>query len=202
MEEAGLPELFTRARSGDQVAARELVGLYEDDVLKAVRARLPRVLRSQFDSLDFVQAVWTSVLSTKDEAELPRFENPQHVIAYLSGMARNKVYAEHRKRSRTAKYDIKREEPLYVRRGDREVPRDVPGRGPTPSEEGQAGDRLAQILDGRDAQSALVIELRREGLTYDEIAERLEIAASSARKIINRARERLGTRGFRQARGR
>ena len=202
MEETDLAGLFTRARAGDQVAAAELVRLYEDDMRRVVRGRLPRVLRSQFDSLDFVQAVWTSVLSTKDETELPRFENDRHVIAWLSGVARNKVYAEHRKRSRTAKYDIGREEPLYVRRGDRDVPRDVPGNDPTPSEEGQAGDRLEQILDGRDEQSTRVIEMRREGRTNDEIAELVGISESSVRKIINRARERLGTRGFRQARGR
>ena len=46
---------------------------FEGDVRTMVRGRLPRSLRSQFDSMDFVQAVWQSVL-TKEGQDLGRFD--------------------------------------------------------------------------------------------------------------------------------
>ena len=69
--------------------------------------------------MDFVQAVWQSVL-TKDGQDLGRFTNARHFRGFLAGVARNKVFEEYRRQTRTRKYNLKREEPLYVRRGDRE----------------------------------------------------------------------------------
>jgi RNA polymerase sigma factor (sigma-70 family) len=194
VDDSDLDGLLARARSGDSKAADELVRRFEPDVRMVVRGRLPRALRTQFDSMDFVQAVWTSVLTTKDSADLPQFESSRHLLAYLSGMARNKVIEEHRRRTQTLKYDIGRVEPLWVRKGDREGPREVAGRDPTPSQDAQARDRLDQMLDGRSDLSAKVIQLRRGGLTYEEIATTLGIHESTARRVIERTRERVEAR--------
>lgn len=189
MDDRDLAERFQLAKQGDEAALRELLERFEDEVRMVVRNRLPRAMRSQYDSMDFVQAVWQSVF-TGERLDLGRFENPRHLLAYLAGVAKNKVFEEHRRQT-TLKYDIARKEPLFVRRGNRDVPRDVPGNDPTPSQDAQAGDRLAQILQGRNPQERQVVDLRRLGLTYDEIAARLGLHERAVRRIVNAIRDGL-----------
>jgi RNA polymerase sigma factor (sigma-70 family) len=190
MDDGDLARLIAKVRAGDEGAISDLIHLFEDDVRTIVRVRLPRSLRSQFDSMDFVQAVWQSVL-TKDGQDLGRFTNERHLRGFLAGVARNKVFEEHRRRSRTRKYDLKREEPLYVRQGDREMPREVASPDPTPSQDAQARDRFEQLIAGRSPQETKVVELRRQGLTYEEIAEQTGLAERSVRRIIEAIRQRM-----------
>ncbi len=196
MEDAGLAEYLARAKAGDADAVRELVRTYEPVVRIMVRGRLPKALRSRFDTMDFVQLVWKSLFA-KTGRDLDKFDNEKHFIGFLSGIVRNKLHEEHRKLSETLKYDIGREQPLYVRKGNREIPREVPGNDSTPSAEAQAGERLAQILDGRGDFSTEVVNLRRQGLTYDEIAEKLNVHESAARRVIQEMRNRMEIRGWR-----
>jgi RNA polymerase sigma-70 factor (ECF subfamily) len=196
VDDDDLAGLVERVKAGDADAIRDFVRRFEGEVRAMVRGRLPQVLRSQFDSMDFVQAIWESVL-INDGQDMAQFTNEQHVRAFLAGVARNKVYAEHRKRTRTRRYNLKREEPLYIRRGGREQPRDVQSPDPTPSQDAQVGDRYAQLVAGRSAKEVEVIELRRQGLTFDEIAERTGIGERSVRRIIDSIRERMEARQWR-----
>ena len=193
MDDVDLAGLIARVKTGDEDAIRDLIREFEGDVRTIVRVRLPQSLRSQFDSMDFVQAVWQSVL-TNDNQDLGRFTNARHFRGFLEGIARNKVFEEHRRRTRTRKYSLQREEPLYVRRGDREMPREVAGTGPTPSQDAQAHDRYAQLIEGRTPQETEVVELRRRGLTYEEIAARIGLNERSVRRIIETIRQRMEDR--------
>jgi RNA polymerase sigma factor (sigma-70 family) len=155
-----------------------------------VRARLPKKLRTQFDSLDFVQAVWQSFFAGPPP-NAPDFEKVEHLRGYLAGVVRNKVFEQHRRLTRTEKYDVTREQRLYVRRGDRDVTREVLSPDPSPSQAVQAADRMAQLLAGRSPREAEVILLRRQGLTFDEIADRTGVNERTVRRIIDSARSRM-----------
>ena len=183
-------ELMERARSGDPEAMRDFLGRFEPEVRVMVRARLPRKLRPRFDSGDFVQAVWQSFFTGPDVA-LPEFENPAHLRGFLAGVVRNKVQEQHRRLTRTAKHNLAREEPLYIARGDREIPREVASPDPSPSETVQAHDRLEQLIAGFGPREIEVLSLRRQGLTYAEVAERTGIHERSVRRIIELFRSRL-----------
>jgi RNA polymerase sigma-70 factor (ECF subfamily) len=196
MDEEDLAGLVERVKIGDEAAIRDLIRRFEKDVRTIVRVRLPQSLRSQFDSMDFVQAVWQSVL-TSEVQDLGRFTTAQHLRGFLAGVARNKVFEEYRRRTRTRKYSLKREEPLYVRRGDRDVPREVPAPDPTPSQDAQARDRLAQLVAGRTPQEAEVVELRLQGLTFEEISEQTGLSERSVRRIIEAIRQRMEARQWR-----
>jgi RNA polymerase sigma-70 factor (ECF subfamily) len=193
MDQVDFADLLARVKAGDEEATRDLLHRFEDDVRTMVRVRLPRALRSQFDSMDFVQAVWQSVL-TGPNPDLDRFANVQHFRGFLSGVARNKVLEEHRRRTRTRKYDLRRQEPLYIRRGDRDVPREVATPDPTPSQDVQAQDRLRQMVEGRSPQEAEIVELRRSGMTFEEIAERTGLHERAVRRVIEAIRQRLEAR--------
>jgi RNA polymerase sigma-70 factor (ECF subfamily) len=159
-------DLMERAKAGDQAAICVFLTRFEREVQMMVRARLPKMLRNQYDSADFVQAVWQSFFS-----DLPRnapvFEKSVHLRRYLSGVVRNKIYEQHRRLTRTEKYDVFREERLYIRRGDRDVPREVVSSDPSPRQAAQAADRLAQLTAGRSQQEVNVIRLRRQGMTFE-----------------------------------
>lgn len=193
MNESTFADLIGRAKAGDEQAVNALLSDFEDDVRLAVRRQLPRLLRTQFDSMDFVQLVWASVFAG-DGVDPSRFENRQHLRAYLTGVAWNKVHEEYRRRTRTRKYDLRREEPLYVRRGDRDEPREVPSLDPTPSQNLQEQDRMDQITAGRSDWEADALRLRREGLTLEEIAARVGVCERSVRRLLDDARRRMELR--------
>src|SRR4051812_38659851 len=99
MSNEELAHLIDRAERGDEKALGELKR-FEDDIRMMVRVRLPRPLRSQFDSMDFVQDVWQSFFRIfKHDPE--RFAKVKNLRSFLAGVARNKIYEEHRRRSLT-----------------------------------------------------------------------------------------------------
>ena len=185
-------DCMARAKAGDPAAIREFLSRFEEEVRIMVRARLPRKLRSRFDSVDFVQAVWQSFFSDLDEHGL-HFDSEQHLRKFLAGVVRNKVFEQHRRLTRTEKYDLAREERLYVRRGDRDVPREVISPEPSPSQAAQASDRLEQLTAGCSPLEVVVITLRHQGLTFAEIATQTGVNERTARRIIDSARSRLET---------
>ncbi|RUL87115.1 RNA polymerase sigma factor [Tautonia sociabilis] len=196
MNETTFAELVRRAKAGDEQALNALLSEFEDDVRLAVRRQLPRVLRTQFDSMDFVQLVWASVFAG-EAVDPTRFDNPQHLRAFLTGVAWNKVREEYRRRTRTRKYDIGREEPLYVRRGDREEPREVPSPEPTPSQNLQEIDRMEQLTAGRSGPEAEALRLRSLGLTLEEVAARVGLSERTVRRLIEDSRRRMEQRQWR-----
>jgi RNA polymerase sigma-70 factor (ECF subfamily) len=192
-EDADFTGLMARAKSGDPEAVRDFLSRFDQEVRMMVRARLPKRLRARFDSTDFVQAVWQSFFSDLPGAA-PDFASPEHLRKFLAGVVRNKVFEQHRRYTRTEKYDVLREEPLYVRRGGRDVPREVVSPDPSPSQTAQASDRLAQLTTGCSPREVEVLTLRHQGLTLDEIAERTGVNERTVRRIIESARARLEVR--------
>ena len=86
---------MARAKAGDPAAIRDFLSRFEQEVRMMVRARLPKKLRTQFDSLDFVQAVWQSFFADPP-LDSPDFEKVEHLRGFLAGVVRNKVFEQHR----------------------------------------------------------------------------------------------------------
>ncbi len=193
MDDAAFVELIARARGGDAAAVAALLRSFEGEVRMMVRVRLPRALRTQFDSMDFVQAVWQSVFASPDRPALD-FETAGHFRGFLAGVAQNKVFEEHRRRTRTQKYDLRREERLYVRKGDGETPLAVAAADPTPSQEVQADDCMEQLAAGRSPVEIEILRLRRQGLTFEEVAAETGLHERTVRRVIATIRARMEAR--------
>jgi RNA polymerase sigma-70 factor (ECF subfamily) len=166
-------------QQGSQEASRELAETYGSHVRRAVRQRLRRQLRSRYDSLDFVQNVWASFFC--DPTNAPAIETPAQLVAYLCRLAHNKVIDEIR-RSQTQKADVDREQ--HIDRRDEYAP--VYGRDPTPSAVAVFHERYDALVTRQPEDISRAAQLRFEGATYEEIAEKMNVSERHVRRTLNR----------------
>jgi RNA polymerase sigma-70 factor (ECF subfamily) len=182
--------LMERVRSGETEAMGDLLRHFEQEVRIVVRQKLPRRLRVRYDSMDFVQSVYQSIMADWRTEPPERFESPEKVLAYLSTTARNKVLEIYRKETRTKKYDIKKEVASVVSGGSSGAEYEPRGNDPSPSQYAQAKDLLDNLTRGKPAVVAHVLDLRQQGLTFDEIGERVGLSDRSVRRMLDDLKER------------
>jgi RNA polymerase sigma-70 factor (ECF subfamily) len=175
--------LLREVQAGSETAAQELYDTYISHVLRCVRHRLFHKMRSLYDSQDFTQQVWASFF--RERHELPDFETPEDLTNYLIGMACNKVRMAGRYRY-TQKRDIRLERLLREDAGETGL--HPAGRDPTPSSMAVVRERFDQLTDQQPPVAREVTRLRVEGNTFEEIAEKLDMDESSARKILRQVR--------------
>jgi len=182
-------ELLVRIKNGDEEAARELLSRYESKVRLVVRRQLPRLLRSRFDSIDFLQSVWGSFFH-RIQTESNDLNEEENLIAFLAWAARNKVIDEYR-RAATQKQNIHREESIESR-GDRET---TLASGDTPSELAQAHetfDRLSRLLP---EDRRVNLELKAAGYSCGEIGDRLGLSERTVQRVLEELRNRARIEG-------
>ena len=175
---ADLAGLLIDAKQGSAGAVWQIIEEYEPHIQRVVRRRLSQRLRSKYDTQDFVQMVWKSFF--EEPERLHGFQNSRQLFGFLSKMAQNKVDAEFRRRTRTQAYNLDKEQPLEesdVRSGR---PQD------SPSQIAIARERWDQLMEDLPHRHQQVVQLRLEGLTFDQIAERLSIDEKTARRVLNR----------------
>ena len=183
-----LTDFLRRIQAGDDGAARELLSRYEAEVRLVVRRQLPRLLRSRFDSLDFLQSVWGSFFRRMRTAPT-EFEDSRHLVAFLARAAKNKVIDEYR-RAASRKHNMHREEPLWL---DGRRPRDVPDPIDSPSEVAQAHEVLVRLQELMPAERRTILELKAQGLSSKDIGERLGISERTVQRVLEELRRRMET---------
>jgi RNA polymerase sigma-70 factor (ECF subfamily) len=172
--------LMSRLRDGSEEAAWELVERYSSSVQRVIRRSLNEHMRSKFDSIDFVQAVWFSLF--KERERFNSFQSPAQLTAFLLGMAKNKLAHEHRRRLQTKKHDLRREQPVSS-----EDDGHSPGSNcPRPSQIAQARELWNSMITGESEQNQRIVKLRLAGMTYEEIGSQLGINERTARRLIDR----------------
>ena len=174
-------DLLGRVREGSEDAAWELVNRYGDAIRRAVRRALSVRLRSKFDSLDFVQLVWCSFFKARDQ--VVRFSRPEDLAAFLVAMARNKVGMEVRRRLMSEKYNVNREQTLSAL----PATADPPAHGDSsPVEAAIAREQWNRLIAEQPDRNRQIISLRLQGLTYQDIAESLNIAQCTVQRFLKR----------------
>ena len=187
MSETGneFAELMQRLRDGSEDAARELLDRYGQHILRVVRRKLSRELRSKFDSVDFVQAVWASFFA--DAPNRRGFDRPEALIAFLVTLAQNKVVDAVRQRMQTQKRNINRERAL-----DGSVAVEAQGlatREPSPSQVAVANDEWRRLLADLPARYQRMLVLLREGHTQKDIAKELGVNEKTVRRVLEKLNE-------------
>lgn len=175
-------DLMDQVSQGSEEAAWQLVEQYGERVQRVVRCLLNRRLRSKFDSMDFVQLVWSSLFRAK--GSLDRFDRPEELAAFLMTMARNKVGMEVRRRLMTTKYNVNRETSLET--GKHGVQVEISGSTPEPIEVAIARERWEGIVEERPEQHRLIIKLRLQGYTHQQIADQADISERTVRRFLQK----------------
>ncbi len=175
-------DLIHHACDGSEDAAWELVEQYGEAIRRAVRRALNPKLRSKFDSLDFVQVVWSSFFRQRDK--LHRFETPEQLVAFLVVMARNKVGMEARRRFLTEKYNVNKERPLEEKQVHHSV--GLEDHKPGPLDVAIARERWNELLRDQPEHYRKIIQLRLQGHTCQGIADTLQVAESTVRRFLKR----------------
>jgi RNA polymerase sigma factor (sigma-70 family) len=188
-EEGELRQFLARIRDGDEDAARELLRRYEAKVRLVVRRQLPRLLRSRFDSQDFVQSIWGSFFR-RIKAGPSELESTENLIGFLARAARNKVIDEYRRAS-SRKQDMRREESMW----EGAQARDLVDGSDTPIEVAEASEALDRLRELLPVDRRTVLDLKAAGLTTVEIAARLGIGERTVRRVIEDLRRRAGLGG-------
>ncbi len=182
-----LRSLLRRIKGGDEAAARELLARYEAQVRLVVRRQLPRLLRSRFDSLDFLQSVWGSFFR-RMRLDQDEIEEPRVLVAFLAKVAKNKVIDEYR-RAASKKADMNLEKSLWDEGGRT---RELVAGGDSPSEVAEAREELSRLQNFLPDDRRIVLDLRVQGLSTREIGEKLQISERTVRRVIEDLRRRSG----------
>jgi RNA polymerase sigma factor (sigma-70 family) len=183
-----ITDFLKRIQAGDEGAARELLQRFEAEVRLVVRRQLPRLLRSRFDSLDFLQSVWGSFFR-RMRTSPTEFEDSRHLVAFLARAAKNKVIDEYR-RAASHKNNMHREEPLWA---DGNRPREVAGSNDTPSEVAEAHEALVRMRELVPEEKRSILELKAEGYSSKDIGERLGISERTVQRVLVELRRRMET---------
>jgi RNA polymerase sigma-70 factor (ECF subfamily) len=185
-ETEGMAALLERARNGSDRAAQEFVRRFGPALLRVVRRKLDKRLRSKFDSMDFVQAAWASFFAIpRDEFQ---FKGSKPLAWYLIQVARNKVTEAVRQRLELEKFDVKREKPLHYLETERTT---ALGREPNPSEIAIAREEWAKLKQDQPSHYQEILESRGAGYTVKEIADHLHMDERSVRRVMERFRRRM-----------
>lgn len=173
--------LMEEVRAGSQDAAWELLERVGPHVHRVVHRMLNRELRSKFDSMDFVQAVWASFFVNR--RQIAAFARPEQLIGFLVAMARNKVIGEHRRRMMTAKYDVRRETAGAAEVGSISETQVHPEA--SPSQFAMARECWNQLVSGQPELHQQIVVRKFMGDTHEEIAANLGINRRTITRILN-----------------
>lgn len=161
-------DLFARARAGDQDAWKELFESCYPKVLRVVRRKLDRPMRSLYDSTDFASDVMKSLAAKFDKFDFPSLDS---LHAYLVQSAKQKVIDEYRRRH-TLKHDIGRERSVEWIDGQDSMRLSLASGDPTASQEAQASEVRERLLAHLDEKEREIVELKHQGLSNCEVAEK------------------------------
>lgn len=183
-EDPGFGDFVRRIRAGDHRAAEELVKRFEPLIRREVRLRIgANQIKRAFDSLDVSQSVLANFFK---RAATGQFElhHPDQLAGLLVTMARNKLASRVRSEQRQIR-DIRRlsTEPAAL---DLAVDRQLP-----PSElvaRKEILERLSALLSDEELE---ILDLRNQGLGWNEVAARLGGSGQARRMQISRGMERL-----------
>jgi len=187
------PHLLARVRQGDELATAELVQRYERAVLRSVRARLGKSMRSALDSMDIVQSVHRSLLVGLRN-EKYQFNSVEQLVALAVVMVQRKVAHHWRKMGKmpTSRLD------LHLNEDGTSVD-PIASRDPSVSRVLSANDLLDQFLSQLDQFDQQLVRLKLRGFSSVETAKLLGHESAFIRMRWTRLRKTLRDNGFSDA---
>jgi RNA polymerase sigma-70 factor (ECF subfamily) len=171
-------ELVERARAGRTEAFGRLVERHQDYIYNAVR----HLVSDRDDAEDIAQQVFV-----KAYEGLESFAGRAKFSTWLYGIMLNCVRTYRRRRGRATVFSVEG--------GREEGAGDPPSEADGPERATMRGERVQRVRDaiaGLDPDHREIIVLREiRGLSYEELAEVLEVAPGTVKSRLYRARRQL-----------
>ena len=189
MEDFGTTRiLVAKVHDGDREALNDLCDRYLTRVLSVVRIRLGQNLRQKVESWDIVQDVMIDALRGVEKFD---FRSEGAFLKYLNKVVENRIRDEADKWA-AKKRDAQREVALDGARSDQSAnPLKISGAVPTPSRVASLAEDLLQLEAAierlPEEYRELVIALKLEGRTWQELAEEMGKSPDAIRMQANRA---------------
>lgn len=186
MDDQDFSNLIERLRRGDSAAAEELLLRYEPLVRRQVRMHMSdsRMTRL-YESVDYSQSVFASFFLRAVGGQFDLNE-PQDLVRLLVTMTRNKIASSARKILSDKRDGARRD-------ADSQTFLEAPDREDSPSQVVSFRELMELAQKHLSEEELIIAELRREGLSWDEIAQRLGGQAQARRMQFSRALERVAT---------
>lgn len=184
-------QFIDRARSGSTTAIKLLIESLNPSVLKAIRSRLNRKLRTKFDSQDFAQDVWASFFANNSEDI--DFQTKEEITAYLIKMAKHKVIDAVRQRLKTKKYNLNKERPLETESSGAKA--EPASSQPSPSQLLMTKEEWDQLMKDLPPLYRQVLVLSRLGYGSTKIAEKMGINRRKVSRIFEKLRLKMNGTG-------
>ena len=177
-----MDDLLESLAEGDDTATEEVFHRCEPLLRLIIRRQISRDLRARFDSEDILQSIWADLV-VGFRAGNWKFNSSAELRAFLILAARNRLIDRARQASSASK--------------EQRVPSEQLGQlsavsTPSPSEWAQANDLWDQLLFLCPPNHRVIVQMKRDGLSLKEIAEKTELHPSSIRRILYDLARRLG----------
>lgn len=179
-----LDDVLDKLCSGDAEAAERVFVTYEPYLRMVVRRLLPVRMRAKFDSVDVVQSTWADVLRGFRESGW-RFESSTQLRAFLVKVTRNRFIDRVRRHGRAAQRERALEAVGQI---------SAPDPDPRPSEVAQAEELWQEMVKLCPPAHRPLLQLKRDGFSLSEIAERTGLHESSVRRILYDLARRMAAR--------
>jgi RNA polymerase sigma factor (sigma-70 family) len=174
--------LLVDIQEGSEEAARKLVDRYGSALLRVIRRRLDPRLRTQFDSIDFLQEALATFLCEPPAPE--SFDSAEALFAFLANLARSKVISAQRQCEQ--KCDTRH---ALAPDGSTEVPtQEIGVSRPTPNQAAPVEEKSPAGATDDGPRPQNIISLLREGMSYREIALALGIQVKQVQRVVERIR--------------
>jgi len=183
-DETPVQALLNRVRTGDQQAAAELVRRYEPALRRTIHARLrDRQLRRLLDSADVCQSVLADFFGRVTSGAYA-VSTPQELLKLLAVMARNHLI------NQALHQQAQRRDHRRLAAGPVEQCQ-VADHGSSPSQHVAAQELVQKAQELLTPQEQQLLELRKQGRAWAQIAHQVGNTPEGLRKHLQRALARV-----------
>ncbi len=187
-------QLLADMRAGSQDAAREIVDTYGPHIRAAVKRRLAGFLRPMFDSEDFVQSAWKSLICMSPD-KVDQLHEPKQLVALLATIAARKMIDQYRQRTRKACNVTRRRElddPEVIDALAKIAGINTPSQLCIAQEkQEQFRQRWEDLVNRQPPRNQRIVNLRLGGQQFAAIAQAEDVSERHARRIVEKLLQRL-----------
>jgi RNA polymerase sigma-70 factor (ECF subfamily) len=171
-------------REGDPQVMREFCDRYGERLHRLAEKRLGGKLARRVGPEDVVQSAYRTFLRRARGGEY-HLDDSDSLWRLLCAITLNKLYQKARDHQRHKRsYD--REVPLNLDAAGESGFHDPVDPGPAPDEEAAFADQFEKVLAVLDPEERQVVELKLQGCTHQETAERMGSSERTVRRLVKR----------------